>query len=118
MRTTGGRARGRVVFLVTVPEARAAAFLRAYEDIRHHVAEGVPGHLVDQVCRAPDDPEQWLITSEWRSLDDFASWERSAGHRELVRPLRACMTAARSLRFVVQAETRTNAIDQGGPRDA
>jgi len=118
MTTTGGRARGRVVFLVTVPKTRTAAFLQAYEDIRHQVAEGVPGHLVDQVCRAPDDPEQWLITSEWRSLDDFESWERSPGHRELVRPLRVCMTTARSLRFVVQAETRANVTDQGGPRDA
>jgi heme-degrading monooxygenase HmoA len=99
------RTRGRVLFLIRVPAARTADFLRAYERIRYQVAEGVDGHLVDQVCQAPQDPEQWLITSEWTSLAAFEAWERSAGHRELVRPLRDCMTEARSIRFLVRAQT-------------
>ena len=97
--------RARVLFLVRVPAARTAAFLSAYERIRYEVAEGVDGHLVDQVCQSPQDPEQWLITSEWTSLDAFDVWERSEGHRELVRPLRECMTEARSIRFLVRAQT-------------
>ncbi len=97
--------RGRVVFLIRVPHDRQPAFLAAYEEIRHLVAAGVPGHLVDQVCRSDDDPEQWLITSEWADLAAFRAWERSAEHRELVAPLRACITEARSLKFVVVAQT-------------
>ncbi|MCP2167491.1 antibiotic biosynthesis monooxygenase family protein [Goodfellowiella coeruleoviolacea] len=97
--------RARVVFLIRVPRARTEDFLRAYEQIRYEVAEGVPGHLVDQVCQSPADPEQWLITSEWRTLADFEAWERSPGHRELARPMRDCMTEARSLRFVVRQQT-------------
>jgi heme oxygenase (mycobilin-producing) len=97
--------RGRVVFLVRVPEERTEDFLRAYEAVRHQVADGVPGHLVDQVCRSSTDPEQWLITSEWASLADFEAWERSAEHRDLVRPMRECFTDARSLRFHVHAQT-------------
>ena len=97
--------RGRVVFLIQVPRQRTDDFLRAYDQIRYQVAEGVDGHLVDQVCRSPTDPEQWLITSEWESLAHFEAWEGSAGHRELVRPLRDCMIEARSLRFTVLAET-------------
>jgi heme-degrading monooxygenase HmoA len=99
----GGRAR--VLFLVRVPAERVPAFLRAYESIRHEVARGVPGHLVDQVCQSAADPEQWLITSEWSSLADFETWERSPGHRELVGPLRECMTEARSIRFLIRAQT-------------
>jgi len=102
-------ARARVVFLVRVPAARTDDFLRAYEQIRYEVAEGVDGHLVDQVCQAPQDPEQWLITSEWTSLAAFEAWERSAGHRELVRPLRECMAEARSIRFLVRAQTSARA---------
>lgn len=98
-------ARARVVFLIRVPAERAEDFLRAYEKIRYEVAEGVPGHLVDQVCQSPADPEQWLITSEWESLASFEEWERSPGHRSLVRPMRECMTEARSLRFLVRHQT-------------
>jgi heme-degrading monooxygenase HmoA len=100
-----GAGRARVLFLVRVPAKRAVAFLRAYESIRYQVARGVEGHLVDQVCRAAADPEQWLITSEWTSLEAFETWERSYGHRDLVRPMRECITEARSLRFVVQLQT-------------
>jgi len=100
----------RVVFLVTVPQSRAEDFLAAYELIRHEVADGVPGHLVDQVCRSEDDPEQWLITSEWRSLEHFRAWEQTDGHRELAAPLRACMTGARSLKFDVVRETRGRSL--------
>ncbi|ASW56781.1 antibiotic biosynthesis monooxygenase [Plantactinospora sp. KBS50] len=101
--TATGRAR--VVFLIRVDQDRAEEFRHAYEKVRYAVAEGVPGHLVDQVCRSATDPQQWLITSEWASLEHFEAWERSPDHRELVRPMRECMTEARSLRFVVEMQT-------------
>ncbi|GAB2846358.1 antibiotic biosynthesis monooxygenase family protein [Lentzea nigeriaca] len=97
--------KARVVFLIRVPEERADDFLTAYEKIRYEVAEGVPGHLVDQVCQSPADPEQWLITSEWDSIESFEAWERSPDHRTLVRPMRECMSEARSIRFNVRCQT-------------
>lgn len=103
-RQAGGQ-RGRVVFLIRVPAQRTQDFLAAYEKIRYEVAEGVPGHLVDQVCQSTTDPEQWLITSEWDSLASFEAWERSEGHRTLVRPLRECMTEAKSIRFTIRMQT-------------
>lgn len=95
----------RIVFLVRVPAARTEEFLAAYENIRYEVAAGVQGHILDQVCQAPADPEQWLITSEWETLDDFLRWEQSPDHRKQAGPLRACMTEARSIKFVVREET-------------
>ena len=97
--------RARVVFLIEVPSERADEFLRAYEAVRYEVAEGVPGHLVDQVCRSTTNPDSWLITSEWSSIEQFEAWEASPGHRELIKPMRACMTQAKSLRFAVHAQT-------------
>jgi heme oxygenase (mycobilin-producing) len=105
MTSHAGKPRGRVVFLVRVPAERTGAFLAAYEKIRYEVADGVPGHRVDQVCQSTADPEQWLITSEWDSLEAFEAWERSEGHRALVRPLRECMTEATSIRFAVRKQT-------------
>ncbi|MEU4718254.1 antibiotic biosynthesis monooxygenase family protein [Nonomuraea dietziae] len=97
----------RIVFLITVPAERQDDFLVAYEKIRYQVSGGVPGHLKDQVCQSVTDPEQWLITSEWRELADFLAWEATQEHRDLVKPMRECITAARSLRFLVKAETGT-----------
>jgi heme oxygenase (mycobilin-producing) len=98
--------RARVLFMIRVPHERTAAFLDAYEKIRYSVAEGVDGHIVDQVCRAQDDPEQWLITSEWTSLEAFEAWERTPAHRDLVRPMAECITERRSTRFLIFKETR------------
>jgi len=99
------KAKGRVVFLIRIKPGTEEQFLQAYEGIRHLVAEGVDGHLVDQVCQAPDDPDSWLITSEWESLDKFLDWERTQEHRDLVKPLRECFAEARSLKFEVREET-------------
>jgi heme-degrading monooxygenase HmoA len=97
--------KGRVVFLIKIKPGAREQFLQAYEGIRHLVAEGVDGHLVDQVCQAPDDPDSWLITSEWESLEDFLAWERTEEHRDLVKPMRDCFAEARSLKFEVVKET-------------
>jgi heme-degrading monooxygenase HmoA len=100
---------GRVVFLINLKPGTSDQFLEAYEGIRHLVAEGVKGHLVDQVCQSPEDPDQWLITSEWESLDDFLEWEQTEEHRDLVKPMRDCFAEAKSHKFVVREETRQGA---------
>jgi heme oxygenase (mycobilin-producing) len=97
--------KGRVVFLLHLKPGRKDDFLQAYEAIRLDVAHGVKGHIVDQVCQSPDDPNNWLITSEWESLDEFLNWERTPEHQEMVKPMRACWDEARSLKFVVREET-------------
>ena len=98
--------RARIVFLVRVKPGMREDFLRAYEQIRYDVASGVDGHLVDQLCERPDDPDAWLITSEWETLEHFLAWERSPGHQDLMAPMRACIAERESLRFRVVAETR------------
>jgi heme-degrading monooxygenase HmoA len=94
-----------VVFLIRLRPGGGQRFLEAYRSVRHLVARGVPGHLRDQVCQSTDDPDEWLITSEWRAIDDFLAWERSPEHRDLVRPLAECIDRSQSLRFVVREET-------------
>ncbi len=97
--------KGRIVFHVHLKPGREEDFLRAYESIRHVVAQGVSGHLVDQVCQSVDDPLSWLITSEWESPDAFLAWERTEEHRDLVKPMRDCWDEAKSHKFVVRVET-------------
>ncbi|RFU82784.1 antibiotic biosynthesis monooxygenase [Streptomyces triticagri] len=97
--------KGRIVFLIRLKPRSVDRFLAAYEDVRHQVAENVPGHLMDQVCQSPTDPDNWMITSEWDSLDRFLDWEASTEHRTLIKPMRECIDRAHSLRFVVREET-------------
>ena len=97
--------KGRVVFLLRLRPDSGPRFLDAYQAVRHQVADGVPGHLMDQVCQSAEDPDEWLITSEWVTLDHFLRWERDPAHRRLVRPMRECIATASSLRFVVREET-------------
>lgn len=97
--------KGRVAFVIKLKPGMQDRFVEAYESIRYEVARGVKGHLVDQVCQSPEEPDQWLITSEWESLEDFLAWERTEEHRDLARPLRECMAEARSLKYVVREET-------------
>jgi heme oxygenase (mycobilin-producing) len=106
--------RGRVLFIIQVPPERQEDFLAAYQSVRHAVA-AVDGHLVDQVCQSPTDPDQWLITSEWETIDHFLAWERSPDHRRLIGPMRACITEARSLRFVVRETTYSHGDALGDP---
>src|SRR5437667_12125789 len=96
---------GRVVVLIQIKPGAQEEFLAAYESIRHLVAEGVEGHLVDQVCQSPDDPERWMITSEWETLEHFRAWEATEEHRDLAKPLRDCMAESKSLKYEVREET-------------
>jgi heme-degrading monooxygenase HmoA len=96
---------GRVVFLLKIKEGMSEKFLEAYEGVRHEIAGGVKGHIVDQVCQSAEDPDRWLITSEWESVDDFYAWEATEEHREQARPMRECMAEAQSFKFVVREET-------------
>jgi heme-degrading monooxygenase HmoA len=111
-----GRGKGRVVFIVRVKPGMEEAFLKAYESIRYEVAQGVKGHIVDQVCQSPEDPDRWVITSEWESLDDFYAWESTEEHRDLAAPMRECMAEAQSLKFVVREETSAGQEAANGAR--
>jgi len=110
--------KGRVVFVMQLKPGMRDSFLEAYESIRYEVAQGVKGHIVDQVCQSPEDPDSWLITSEWESLEDFLAWESTEEHRELARPLRECMAEARSYKYVVREETRAPAGSAAATGDA
>jgi heme-degrading monooxygenase HmoA len=97
--------KGRVVFVLRLKPGSQEEFLRAYNNVRHEVAKGVKGHLLDQVCQSPTDPLDWLITSEWQTLDDFLDWEKTPEHRELAKPMRDCFADAKSFKYVVREET-------------
>jgi heme-degrading monooxygenase HmoA len=76
--------------------------LRAYSALRERLAQGVPGLLGHQLCQNVDDPDRWIITSEWEDLESSAGWDRSEEHNKLVGPLRECFASAGSTKFTVR----------------
>jgi heme-degrading monooxygenase HmoA len=105
----------RVLFMLSLSPGAGEAFLREYEAVRWQVAQ-VPGHISDQVCRSADDPDEWLITSEWRSPGDFLAWETTPDHRELAMPMMRHVRKRRSLRYTVLRETCTAPTGAGDAR--
>src|SRR5215831_19674280 len=97
--------KGRILFMIRLKPGTEERFLEAYSSIRHAVAQS-RGHLCDQLCKSSTEPDRWLLTSEWESVDDFVAWVSTDEHRELVEPMRRCMAASRGLRFEVHRETQ------------
>ncbi|MEU6671160.1 antibiotic biosynthesis monooxygenase family protein [Streptomyces sp. NPDC046727] len=94
-----------VVFAVRVIEGGEQGFLEMYEQLRKSVSS-TPGHIIERLGRPADDSRQWVITSEWRSAEDFFAWQQSEEHQELVAPLRQWVDQRQSLRFHVVKETK------------
>lgn len=94
----------RVLFMLRLSPGAGEEFLREYEAIRWQVAQ-VPGHITDQLCRSADDADEWLITSEWRSAEDFLAWESTPEHRNVAKPMMSHVLERRSLRYTVLRET-------------
>lgn len=94
----------RVLFMLRLRPDSQREFLRAYEQVRWQVA-AVSGHRGDQLCQSTTDPEQWVITSLWRSEADFLAWERTPEHRTAAAPMMAHVAERQSLRFTVHRET-------------
>lgn len=91
----------RFTLAVRLKPGREEDLTRAYAALRERVtaAEGLIDH---QLCQSLDDPERWLITSEWKSLEASSAWDRSPAHDELTAPLRDCWQSAEATKYVVR----------------
>ena len=74
---------------------------RAYHDLAQ-VAGRQPGLIEHQLCQSLDDPDRWLVISEWETLDASTSWDRSDDHRRLLAPMRACFEQASRAAFEIR----------------
>jgi heme oxygenase (mycobilin-producing) len=91
----------RLVVDIRVKEQAQEELTRAYAALVERAArqEGLIGH---QLCQALDDPERWLVISEWESIELSAAWDRSEDHAKLLAPMRACFSQASRAAFEVR----------------
>jgi heme-degrading monooxygenase HmoA len=94
----------RILLFARVGEDGEQRFLEAYDSIRHRVA-AAEGHVAEQLCQASDDPRQWLITSEWESAGQYATWATAHGFDELADPIASTTVERLHRRFLVRRST-------------
>ncbi|WP_149183040.1 antibiotic biosynthesis monooxygenase family protein [Streptomyces sp. TRM49041] len=88
-------ARVRVIRYLRVREGMEGDFVTAYRGVLER-AKRFPGHLGEQLCRSTDDSGQWLLTSEWESLESIRRWRADPDHTALLKPMNACLHDDRS----------------------
>jgi heme-degrading monooxygenase HmoA len=91
----------RFILDVRIKPGRREDLARAYAALRQRV-EQAPGLLGHQLCESIDDPERWLVISEWESLEASTAWDRSDEHARLIAPMRDCFAEAGSTKFAVR----------------
>ena len=91
----------RMIVDVRVKPGSQDELRRSYAALRDGVRQQ-PGLLDHQLCQAADDPERWLVISEWESLEDSQAWDRSEEHARLLAPMRACFAQASRNAFEVR----------------
>lgn len=84
----------RATLYMKVKDGRGSDFEREWRAIAEEVRK-VPGNLRQALTRDPDDPDSFVVASDWSSREAFGKFERSPEQDELTAPLRELRASAR-----------------------
>src|SRR5437764_11687280 len=84
----------RATLNMKVKEGRGSDFEREWRAIAEEVRK-VPGNLRQSLARDPDDPDSFVVTSDWSSRETFGQFERSPEQDDLTAPIRELRATAR-----------------------
>jgi quinol monooxygenase YgiN len=84
----------RATLHMKVKDGRGADFERAWRAIAEEVRK-VPGNVRQTLARDPEDPDSFVVTSDWTNREVFGAFERSPEQDELTAPLRDLRASAR-----------------------
>lgn len=83
----------RATLYMKVKDGRGEDFERAWHEIAEEVRKA-PGNLRQALSRDPDDPDSFVVTSDWDDREAFGRFERSPEQDELTAPLRELRESA------------------------
>lgn len=84
----------RATLYMKVKDGRGSDFEREWRAIAEQVRQ-VPGNLRQTLERDPEDPDSFVVTSDWSNRDVFGQFERSPEQDDLTAPLRELRASAR-----------------------
>ena len=79
---------------MNVKAGRGDEFERAWRAIADEVRKA-PGNVRQALTRDPDDPDNFVVTSDWDSPEAFHAFETSPEQDDLTAPLRELRDSAR-----------------------
>jgi len=77
----------RVMVFAKIKEGEGEAFERAYAEVTSKV-KGTKGHIADELLRRTDEPNSYILLSEWESREAFLAWEDAPIHMNTTTPMR------------------------------
>jgi quinol monooxygenase YgiN len=107
----------RATLYVKVKPGHADEFEAAWREIAETV-RSQHGNLRQSLARDPDEPDSFIITTDWVSREVFGQFERSPEQDDLTAPLRALRESAHMTvhDLLVHVEGgETNAGSSDGP---
>jgi heme-degrading monooxygenase HmoA len=82
----------RVMVFAKINRGDEEKFEAAYAQVTSTV-KGTPGHIADELLRrneppdSPDEPQSYILLSEWESKEAFLAWEDAPVHTEKRSPM-------------------------------
>jgi heme-degrading monooxygenase HmoA len=84
----------RASLYMKVKAGRGEEFEQAWRQIADEVRKA-PGNVRQALTRDPDDPDSFVVTSDWDSRETFHEFETSPEQDDLTAPLRGLRESAR-----------------------
>lgn len=72
----------KVIIRRKVPQGKEAQLLPLLLDLRSK-AITQPGYISGETLRNADDPEDYVVISTWKSVEDWKDWEASKERAEI-----------------------------------
>jgi heme-degrading monooxygenase HmoA len=84
----------RATLYMKVKDGRGSDFEREWRAIADEVRK-VPGNIRQALSRDPEDGDSFVVTSDWRTREEFGEFERSPEQDDLTAPIRELRESAR-----------------------
>ncbi len=92
----------RALLEMRVRAGQESAFVETWRGVAR-LAAAAPGNLRQALLRDPNDPDRFVVSTDWRSLQDFRAFERSPEQDAATAPLRQLRASASMSVFEVAA---------------
>lgn len=84
----------RATLYMKVKEGRGDEFVDAWQQVAAEVRRQ-PGNVRQTLTRDPDDPDSFVVASDWQDREAFGQFEKSPEQDDLTAPLRELRDSAR-----------------------